>query len=57
MTFLNMNMLDYISYIAKSLINFITMLFAQPIKSIQIPEHLFALGHVVILFALLIPSR
>ncbi len=56
MTILNMNIQDYISFIAKSLINFIMMLFAKPLESIQTPEHLFALGQIIILFALLIPS-
>lgn len=56
MTLLKMNIKDYLSFIAKSLVNFIMMLFAKPIEAIQTPEHLFALGHVVVLFALLVPS-
>ena len=52
----DMSILQYITLIAQSLINFITMLFMNPKKSIKTPEHLFALGHVILLIGLLVPS-
>ena len=52
-----MNVEQYIIFIAKSLISFFSMLFQNPIKAINTPEHLFALGHVVVIFGLLIPTR
>lgn len=51
-----MSILEYITFIAKSLISFITMIFSKPLQSIKTPEHLFALGHLIIIFAILIPS-
>ena len=46
----------YIKSIAKWLISFITMIFKNPKKALKIPEHVFALGHAVLLLGLLIPS-
>lgn len=51
-----MTIIEYITYIAKSLINLITMIFKTPYKAIREPEHLFALGHVIVLLGLLMPS-
>ena len=47
---------EYIYFIAQSLISFITLLFQNPIESIKIPKHLFAIGHIVLIIGLLIPS-
>ena len=51
-----MNLKDYLYFIAKSLISFIMMLFKKPIQAIKKPEHLFAFGHIILLFGLLSPS-
>jgi hypothetical protein len=48
---------EYLSFIANTLILFIHMLFYNPKMAIKKPEHLFALGHVILLIGLLIPSR
>lgn len=52
-----MNIQEYISFIAKSLINFLTMLFTKPIEAIKTPENLFALGNIIVLFALIFPNQ
>lgn len=52
-----MSLWEYIIFIGKTLISFILMLFKKPIKAMKNSKHLFALGHVVIILALLIPSR
>jgi hypothetical protein len=48
---------DYLSFIAKTLIQFISMLFYDPKMALKKPEHIYIIGHIVLLVGLLIPSR
>ncbi len=45
---------DYISFIAKSLVNFINIFFSKPFQALKEPDFIFAFGHILILFAFLI---
>jgi len=51
-----MTIFEYLMFIAKSLISFIMTIFHEPMSSISNPEHLFALGHVIVLIGLLAPT-
>ena len=51
-----MTIFDYLMFLAKSLISFIMSIFREPMASVSKPEHLFALGHVIVLIGLLAPT-
>lgn len=47
---------DYLIFIATTLGQFINMLFYDPKMALKKPKHIFAIGHVILLLGLLIPS-
>lgn len=47
---------DYLMFLATTIIQFIHMLFNDPIMAIKTPEHLFVLGHIILGLGLLLPS-
>lgn len=51
-----MNILEYVHFIAKSLIQLLTQIFTQPVKAVKNPQHLFAIGHIILIIGILMPS-
>lgn len=53
---LRMSLKEYIYFIARSLKEFIIKVFHKPKKAFKNPRYLFALGHAILIYGLLIPS-